>query len=49
MFKTPKLLPTGVELSVTNKKNSTMRKATYTWKLNNALLNDNSVKEEKRN
>lgn len=27
MFKTPKLLPTGVELSVTNKKNSTMRKA----------------------
>lgn len=27
MFKTPKLLPTGIRLPVTNKGNSTMRKA----------------------
>jgi hypothetical protein len=26
----------------------TIRKPTYTWKLNNTLLNDNSVKEEIR-
>ena len=26
--------------------NKTNRKHTYTWKLNNALLNDNLVKEE---
>jgi hypothetical protein len=26
--------------------NKNNRKSTYTWKLNNALLNDNLVKEE---
>ena len=26
--------------------NKTNRKHTYTWKLNNALLNDNLIKEE---
>jgi hypothetical protein len=29
--------------------NKTNRKHTYTWKLNNALLNDNLVKEEIKN
>ena len=29
-------------------KNKNKRKPTYTWKLNNALLNDNLVKEERK-
>ena len=34
----------GIRLVFNSNKNS--RKPTYTWKLNNALLNDNLVKEE---
>jgi hypothetical protein len=31
-----------------NKNNKNNRKSTYTWKLNNTLLNDNFIKEEKK-
>jgi hypothetical protein len=34
----------GLRLVFNNSKNN--RKATYTWKLNNTLLNDNLVREE---
>jgi hypothetical protein len=37
----------GIRLVLNTNKNN--RKHTYTWKMNNALLNDNLVKEEKRN
>jgi hypothetical protein len=36
--------PCGLRLVLSSNKNN--RKHTYSWKLNNALLNDNLVKEE---
>jgi hypothetical protein len=41
----PCLLSDHYRLRHSNKNN---RKPTYTWKLNNALLNDNLIKEEKK-
>jgi hypothetical protein len=37
----------GLRLLFNNNKNN--RKSTYTWNLNNALLNDDLIKEEKGN
>ena len=42
----PSLLSDHYEVKVVFNSNKNKRKPTYTWKLNNALLNDTFVKEE---
>jgi exonuclease III len=43
-YKETEIIPCTLRLVLNSNKNN--RKHTYTWKLNNALLNDNLVKEE---
>jgi hypothetical protein len=42
----PCILSDHLELRLVFNNNTNNRKPTYTWKLNNTLLNDNLVKEE---
>ena len=45
---TPCILSDHYELRLVFNSNKNNRKLTYTWKLNNALFNDNFVKEERK-